>query len=75
MLLRVFQTAWHFAVKFMKLLKPVYSVLRQLGHASSPYIDDSYLQGDDYYSCLANVIDTIRLIITWVFLFTQENQY
>ena len=34
--------------KSTKLLKPVYSVLRQLGHASSPYIDDSYLQGDDY---------------------------
>ena len=54
--------------KFTKLLKPVYSVLRQLGHASSPYIDDSYLQGDDYYSCLANVIDTIRLIYYLGFL-------
>ena len=47
--------------KFTKLLKPVYSVLRQLGHASSPYIDDSYLLGDDYYSCLTNAIDTLRL--------------
>ena len=54
--------------KFTKLRKPVYSVLRQLGHASSPYIDDSYLQGDDYYSCLANVIDTVRLIHYLVFL-------
>ena len=54
--------------KFTKLLKPVYSVLRQLGHASSPYIDDSYLQGDDYHSCLANVIDTIRLIYYLGFL-------
>ena len=44
--------------KFTKLLKPVYSTLRQLGHVSSPYIDDSYLQGDDYYSCLANIVDT-----------------
>ena len=54
--------------KFTKLLKPVYSVLPQLGHASSPYIDNSYLQGDDYYSCLANVIDTIRLIYYLGFL-------
>ena len=54
--------------KFTKLLKPVYSVLRHLGHASSPYIDDSYLQGNDYYSCLANVIDTIRLIYYLGFL-------
>ena len=54
--------------KFTKLLKPVYSVLRQLGHASSPYIDDSYLQGDDHYNCLANVIDTMRLIYYLGFL-------
>lgn len=46
--------------KFTKLVKPVYSVLRQLGHLSSPYIDDSYLQGEDYDSCLANIIDTVR---------------
>ena len=39
--------------KFTKLLEQVYSVSSQLGHASSPYVDDSYLQGDDYYSCLA----------------------
>ena len=54
--------------KFTKLLKPVYSVLRQLGHTSSPYIDDSYLLGDDYYSCLTNFIDTIRLIYYLGFL-------
>ena len=54
--------------KFTKLHKPVYSVLRQLGHASLPYIDDSYLQGDHYYSCLADVIGTIRLIYYLGFL-------
>ena len=31
--------------KFTKLLKPVYSVLRQLGHLSSLYIDDSIYMG------------------------------
>ena len=30
---------------FTKLLKPVYSTLRQRGHLNTGYIDDSYLQG------------------------------
>ena len=54
--------------KFTKLLKPVHSVLRRLGHVSSPYIDDSYLQGDDYNSCLANILDTIRVLYTLGFI-------
>ena len=54
--------------KFRKLLKPVYAVLRKLGHISSPYIDDSYLQGDDYVNCLENVIDTVRLLVTLGFV-------
>ena len=57
--------------KFTKLLKPVYSVLRQLGHVSLPYIDDSFLQGDDY-SCLGNVLDTIRLLYYFGFLIHPE---
>ena len=32
--------------KFTKLMKPVFSYLRQQGHISSPYIDDSILLGD-----------------------------
>ena len=32
---------------FTKLLKPVYSTLRQYGHINVGYIDDSYLQGSD----------------------------
>ncbi|CAB4010938.1 Transposon Tf2-6 poly, partial [Paramuricea clavata] len=31
-------------------------------------IDDSYLQGDDYVSCLENVIDTVRLLFTLGFV-------
>jgi len=46
--------------KFTKLLKPVYATLRQSGHLSS-YIDDSYLQGDDFNDCVTNVIATIKL--------------
>ncbi|CAB4030534.1 Transposon Tf2-6 poly [Paramuricea clavata] len=48
--------------KFTKLLKPVYSSLRQQGHVSSPYIDDSILIGDNYDECADNVINTIRLL-------------
>ena len=47
--------------KFTKLLKPAYCYLRQKGHLSSGYIDDSYLQGDEYQDCLANVVDTLKL--------------
>ena len=47
--------------KFTKLLKPVFSHLRQLGHLSASHIDDSYLQGDDYADCEKNVMDTIKM--------------
>lgn len=45
--------------KFTKLLKPVYCYLRKKGYLSSGYFDDSYLQGDGYQECLANVVDAI----------------
>jgi len=35
--------------------------LRQSGHLSSSYIDDSYLQGDDFNDCVTNAIATIKL--------------
>ncbi|CAB4019724.1 Hypothetical predicted protein [Paramuricea clavata] len=47
--------------KFTKLLKPINSYLRQLGHISVSHIDDSYLQGDDYDDCASNVLDTTKL--------------
>ena len=47
--------------KFTKLLKPVYCTLRQAGHLSVGYIDDSYLQGATYDTCLANIKDTVAL--------------
>ena len=45
--------------KFTKLLKPVYSTFRPMGHLSVAYIDDSYLQADLYDHCVQNVIDTV----------------
>ena len=40
----------------------------QLGHLSSPYIYDSYLQGEDYDRCLENIIGTVRLLYTLGFV-------
>jgi hypothetical protein len=47
--------------KFTKLLKPISSSLRQLGHLSVGHTDDSYLKGDDYSDCAKNVLATIKL--------------
>ena len=46
---------------FTKLLKPVYSILRQYGYLNIGYIDDSYLQGSDTKECLLNISDTQTL--------------
>ena len=42
---------------------PVHLTLRNLGHLSVAYIDDSYLQGDTYELCVQNVIDTLLYYI------------
>ena len=36
--------------------------LRSQGHNSVVYVDDSYLQGATYQACLANIVDTIKLL-------------
>ena len=59
--------------KFTKLMKPAYSVLRQLGHINSPYIDDSYLQGGSYEECLANVLDTVKMFLSLGFILHPQN--
>ena len=46
---------------FSKLLKPMYSALRKLGHLNVAYIDDSFLQSDTYEECVQNVSDTLQL--------------
>ena len=46
---------------FSKLLKPMYSALRKLGHTNVAYIDDSFLQSDTYEECVQNVSDTLQL--------------
>ena len=58
--------------KFTKLLKPVNSHLRHLGHISVSHIDDSYLQGDDYEDCANNVLDTAKLLDSLGFIIHPE---
>lgn len=57
---------------FTKLLKPVYSTLRQMGHTNVGYIDDSYLQGPSFNDCSNNVQDTVHLFTKVGFLLNQE---
>ena len=47
---------------FTKILKPVFSVLRQLGHISTASIDDSCLQGQTYQDYENNIFATVSLM-------------
>ena len=47
---------------FTKILKPVFANLRQKGHISTSYIDDSCLQGGTYKDCENNIKDTVLLM-------------
>ena len=58
--------------KFTKLMKPVFATLRQLGHLSSGYIDDSWLMGPVWDDCAKNVIDTVKLLDTLGFVVHPE---
>ena len=44
-----------------KMVKPVFSYLRELGHISSGYLDDSFLLGYSPEECQANIDDTLSL--------------
>lgn len=57
---------------FTKLLKPVFTVLREKGFLSSSYIDDCYLQGDSYKECLDNAIQTVSLLKKLGFYINEE---
>ena len=58
--------------KFTKLMKPVFATLRQLGHLSSGYIDDSWLMGPVWDDCAKNVVDTVKLLDTLGFVVHPE---
>lgn len=46
---------------FTKVLKPVFSTLRKIGHTNVAYIDDSLLQSDTFEDCKQNIKDTMEL--------------
>ena len=48
--------------KFTKMMKVPFSTLRKKGHDNSAYLDDSYLQGDNYEDCAHNIRDTVTLL-------------
>ena len=47
---------------FTKISKISFSILREKGFLSAVYVDDSYLQGDDYEGCFSNVLNTIEIL-------------
>ena len=47
---------------FSKISEVPFRHLRSQDHNSVVYIDHSYLQGDRYQSCLANILDNIKLL-------------
>ena len=45
---------------FTKISKVPFSILREKGLLSAVYVDDSYLQGNNYEDCFSNVLSTIK---------------
>lgn len=58
--------------KFTKLLKPVFAKLRDMGHASTSFIDDSMQVSVSYDQCLDNVLATIELLMSLGFVVHPE---
>ena len=46
---------------FTKVMKPMFSTLRKIGHTNVAYIDDSLLQNDTFEGCKQNIKDTMEL--------------
>ena len=57
---------------FTKLLKPVYSTLRQKGHELIGYMDDLYSQGDTIAPCFSSVKACIHLLRSLGFVIHPE---
>ena len=49
---------------FTKILKPLFSCLREMGYKSVIYVDDSLLVGQDYQECLENVSITYAKLVS-----------
>ena len=48
--------------KFTKLLKPVFATLRQKGHISTAFLDDSLLLAKTHETCVQNITETVQLL-------------
>ena len=57
---------------FTKILKPVYSHIRSLGHICMGHIDDSLLLGYNYSACAKNIQDTVDVFIKLGFVIHPE---
>lgn len=57
---------------FTKTSKTPFSHLRKMSHNSAVYVDDSYLQGDTYESCLNNILGTLNLLRKLEFVIHPE---
>lgn len=57
---------------FTKLLKPVYSTLRNQGHVNVGYIDDSFLEGETKPECKNNIDASIELFMSLGFMINYE---
>ena len=59
---------------FTKILKPVFGHLRNQGHISVIFVDDSYLQGDTKHECMSNINAIIDLLSSLgVFIHTGKS--
>ena len=57
---------------FTKILKPVFATLREEGHESVIYVDDSLLQGDTFQECLDNIMATLGMLQSLGFVIHPE---
>ena len=48
--------------KFTKLIKPVFAHLRQQGHISTAFLDDSLLLAESELACVDNIQATVQLL-------------
>lgn len=62
----------HGPLLFTFLLKPMYASLRNKGHISTGFIDDSLLGGNTVQECIDNIHDTTSLMTNLGFMINQE---
>ena len=56
--------------------KKPFSILREKVFLSAVFVDDSYLQGDDYEDCFSNVLNTIEILRSLGFtIHTEKSKF